>query len=35
VVHELYAPNEIGQQFLFVDMTYAFGSLAFKYVMSV
>jgi hypothetical protein len=30
VVHELYVPNEIRQEFLFVAMTYAVGSLAFK-----
>jgi hypothetical protein len=35
VVHELYVPNEIRQNFLFVAITYAVGSLAFKYVMRI
>ena len=35
VVHEQYAPNEIRQVFLFVAMTYALGSLAFKHVMRI
>jgi hypothetical protein len=32
VLQELYAPNEIRQEILFVAMTYAVGALAFKYV---
>jgi len=35
VVHELCEPKEIRQQFLFVAMTYASGSLAFKHVLSI
>ena len=35
VVHELYVRNEIRQEFLFVAMTYAVGSLAFKDVMRI
>jgi hypothetical protein len=35
MVHELHVPNEIRQEFLFVAMTYAVGSLAFKYVMRI
>ena len=35
VVHELYVPKEIGQEFLFVAMTYAVGSLAFKDAMRI
>jgi len=35
VVLELYAPNEIRQEILFVAMTYAVGSLVFKYVMRI
>ena len=35
VVDDRYAPNEIRQEFLFVAMTYAFGSLTFKYVMRI
>jgi len=35
VVHELYAPNEIRQEFLFVAMTCVVGSLAFKYVTKI
>jgi hypothetical protein len=35
VVLELYVPNEIRQEFLFGAMTYAVGSLAFKYVMRI
>ena len=31
VVHELYMPKEIGEEFLFMAVTYAFGSLAFKH----
>jgi hypothetical protein len=32
-VHELYVPNEIMQEFLFLAVIYAVGSLAFEYVM--
>jgi len=35
VVHNLYAPKEIRQEFLFVAMTYAVGSLAFKHVIRI
>jgi len=35
VVYELYAPNEIGQEILFVSMIYAVGLLAFKHVMRI
>jgi hypothetical protein len=35
VVHELYVPNEIRQEFLFVAVTYAVGSLAYKYVIGI
>jgi len=35
VVHELYVPMEMGQEFLFLAMTYAVGSLAFKHVMRI
>jgi len=35
VVHELYVRNEIGQEFLFVAMTYAVGSLAVKHIMRI
>jgi hypothetical protein len=35
VVHELYAPNVIRREFLFVAVPYGVGSLAFKYVMRI
>jgi len=35
VVHELYAPNEIEQEFIFVVMTYAVGSLPFKHIVII
>ena len=35
VVHELYVQKEIGQEFLFVAMTCAVGSLAFKHIMRI
>jgi len=35
VVHELYAPKVMRQEFLFVAMTCAVGSLAYKLVMRI
>jgi hypothetical protein len=35
LVHELYVPNEIRQEFLFVAMAYGVGSLSFKYVVRI
>jgi len=35
VVHELYVENEIGQECLFVAMTYTVGPLAYKPVMRI
>ena len=35
VVHELYVPNEIRQECIFLAMTYAVGSLAFQYVIRI
>jgi len=34
-LHELYVPMEMGQEFLFVAMTYAVGSVAFKHVLRI
>ena len=35
MVHELYAPNKIRQEFLSVAMTYAVGSLTFTRVVRI